>query len=323
MTNGQIYRKTLGFSLRRVFWDIVALVILAAITVGGFMLANNFSEGGAIGLLIGFIVGLIVVGIVLRFVSYRLKAGQIAMMTKGVTEGKLPDNVIKAGKQVVKERFATVAAYFAITGAIKGIFNQVGRGITKLGEKIGGNTGSTVGSAISSAIQTLVSYLCDCCLGWVFYRKDQSAVKATCDGAVLFFKHGKTLAKNMGRVAGIGLLSLLLIGGVFAGILYVVLSNFPQLFVRLSQVLAESATSGEGELPAFLLEPQNLMIACCVLGALILWSMVHSVFVKPYILVGVLRNYVKSGIEDMPAETEYSKLDQISPKFRKLHNQLA
>ena len=32
MTNGQIYRKTLGFSLRRVFWDIVALVILAALT---------------------------------------------------------------------------------------------------------------------------------------------------------------------------------------------------------------------------------------------------------------------------------------------------
>ena len=52
--------------------------------------------------------------------------------------------------------------------------------------------------------QVVVAYLCDCCLGWVFYRKAQGAAKATCEGAVLFFRHGKTLARNLGRVFGMG-----------------------------------------------------------------------------------------------------------------------
>ena len=51
-------------------------------------------------------------------------------------------------------------------------------------------------SVISSVISVVVSYLCDCCLGWVFYRQDVKSAKATCEGAVLFFKHWKTLAKN-------------------------------------------------------------------------------------------------------------------------------
>ena len=89
--------------------------------------------------------GIVALILISRFISYALKAGQIAMMTRGVSEGELPDNVIKEGRRVVKERFATVAAFFAITGVIRGIFNQIGRGVTKLGESIGGDTGGAIG----------------------------------------------------------------------------------------------------------------------------------------------------------------------------------
>lgn len=34
------------------------------------------------------------------------------------------------------------------------------------------------GSTISGAISVIVGYLCDCCLGWVFYRKDKKATRA-------------------------------------------------------------------------------------------------------------------------------------------------
>ena len=146
MSNKEIYRKTLGFSIRRLLWDVLTLLLFAGFATAGFFLGDKFMEdGGPIGLIIGAIVGIIIVALVLRFISYTYKAGQIAMMTRGITEGELPDNVIAEGKRTVKERFGTVAAYFAVTGVIKGIFNQIGRGITKVGQAIGGDAGGKVG----------------------------------------------------------------------------------------------------------------------------------------------------------------------------------
>lgn len=320
MDNKQIYKKTIGFSLRRIFWDILSIVLLLALCTLGFMVGEKMFQSGVIGLVIGGIIGLVAVILISRFISYILKAGQIAMMTRGITEGELPDNVIAEGKKAVKERFATVAAYFAITGAIKGIFNQIGRGITKVGESIGGDTGGAIGSAVSSVIQTVIAYLCDCCLGWVFYRKDVKAAKATCEGAVLFFKHGKTFAKNMGRVFGMGLVSLLLIGGVFTGVFYAILNAIGELpfYTDVAAAFAEK----QGTLNQILSNPKMVPVAFAVIGGIIVWSIIHSTFIRPFVLTGVLRNYLVSGMNDIPSEASFSLLDSKSAKFRKLHSEL-
>ena len=239
MDNSAIYKKTLGFSLRRALWDLLVLLVLGGACTAGFFIAEKTTDKGLVGLGIGAVIGIIIMVIILRFVSYYLKAGQIAMMTRGIVEGELPDDVIAEGKKAVKERFTTVAVFYAATGVIKGIFNQLGRVITRVGESVGGDAGSTVGSAISTAIQVVVSYLCDCCLGWVFYRKEVKSARATCEGAVLFFRHGKTLARNLGRIFGIGLLSLIAIGGVFGGIAWLILSRFPATFENLAEEISE------------------------------------------------------------------------------------
>ena len=308
MDNKQVYKATLCFSIRRILWDILGFLVLAALTAAGFYIADKTSDKGLIGLAIGLIIGLVILVVFLRWVSYKYKAGQIAMMTKGVTEGELPEDVLGAGHQIVKSRFATVAAFFAVTSIIKGIFNQIGRGITAAGKAIGGDNGGTAGSIISSVIQVIVSYRCDCCLGWVFFRKDVKATKATLEGSVLFFKHGKTLAKNLGRVFGIG-----------QSAAKAILSRFPAVFNRLFQEITESATRTDVTIPAWLNSPTTLMIAAAVLAGVIIWSMIHSVFIRPFVLVGVLRNYIQSGIEDMPTEASFAMLDSKSAKFKKLH----
>ncbi|MBR0507397.1 MAG: hypothetical protein IJJ86_02175 [Clostridia bacterium] len=321
MNNKEIYRKTLGFSLRRVLWDILALVLLLGAGTLGYFIGDKTANNGPVGLLIGGLIGLVLVIIVVRFVSYMLKAGQIAMMTRGVTEGELPDNVIAEGKKVVKERFATVAVYYAITRAIKAIFNQLGRGVTKLGESIGGDTGGTIGGVINSAMQTVVNYLCDCCLGWIFYRKDVKPAKAALEGSVLYFKHGKTLFKNMGRVFGMGLASLLLIGGAFTGIFYLIFKD-QAFFAPLAQKIAEELQDSTSSIAQLLTNPATLPIVFSVIGGLIVWSILHSTFIKPFVLVGVLRNYINSGKDDVPSEESFAALDAKSLKFRKLHNQM-
>ena len=323
MDNKTIYKKTIGFSIRRLFWDLISILVLGGLATAGYFIANKIAENkGFIGLIIGIIVGFIVMAIILRFVSYSLKAGQIAMMTKAITEGELPDNVIAEGKKAVKERFTTVAIYFAATRLIKGIFNQLGRAITGVAQNIGGDAGGAVGDAVNSVIQTIISYLCDCCLGWIFYRKDVNSGKATCEGAVLFFKHGKTFAKNMGRVFGMGLLTLLLIGGAFAGIFYVILT-IPSIKTALAPIyvkIAESSQGKEGWLNRILENEATLPITLAVIGGIIIWAFVHSTFIKPFVLTGVLRNYLESGMNDVPSEASFSMLDSKSPKFKKLHD---
>lgn len=319
MDNKQIYKATLCFSIRRVLWDLLALLVWAGVMALGFFIAEKAADKGLIGLAIGGVIGLIALVFFLRWLSYKYKAGQIAMMTKGITEGELPQDVMGEGQKIVQERFATVAAFFAVTRVIKAIFNQLGRGISAAGRAIGGDTGGTAGDVVSSVIQVIVSYLCDCCLGWVFYRKDVKATKATCEGAVLFFKHGKTFFKNMGRVFGMGLATLAVIGGAFAGIFYLIASRFPAVFDRLYVELAESST----KMPEWLNSPTILMIAASVIGGLIVWAFFHSLFIRPFVLVGVLRNYIQSGINDIPTEESFAVLDGKSEKFKKLHQEAA
>ena len=67
MTNKEIYSKTIKFSIFRLLYDIVAFLILAALTVGGFFIAEATIDNGFIGLGAGALVGIIVIAIMLRF----------------------------------------------------------------------------------------------------------------------------------------------------------------------------------------------------------------------------------------------------------------
>ncbi|MBR0119909.1 MAG: hypothetical protein IJM01_07280 [Eubacterium sp.] len=327
LSNGAVYKKVLGFSIRRLVFSIIFMAMIAGLSYGGFLLGKklfHFTGAPLVGMGVGAVIAIVLVAIIAHFFMYVIKAGQIAVIMKAVTEDKIPDNPWQTGKTMVKERFGTVALYYAATSIIKGIFGEIGHAITKIGEAIGGDSGSAIGSAISIVINTIVNYLCDCCLGWVFYRKDQNAFKATCEGAVTFFKHGKTFLKNMGRVFGIGLASLIVIGGAFFGIFYLVALQFPHYI----QVLAiEIRKLSEGSEPnkviSILSNETALTIAIAAVGALIIWSIIHSTFVKPFVLVGVLRNYMNTAIENIPAPSEFDILEKNSKKFRKYKNEHA
>lgn len=319
LDNRQIYQKTLGFSYRRFLWDFLAFLVFAGITIGGFLVAENGFDKGLIGLAIGAVIGIVAVYIMLRFFAYIYKAGQIAMMTKGVTEDSLPADVIGEGKKIVKQRFTTVAAYFAVTSAIKGIFRQIGNSITAAGQAIGGDNGGAVGGTIAGVIDTIIAYLCDCCLGWVFYRKDEKATRATLEGAAIFFKHGKTLLKNLGRIFGIAILSFLVIGGALFGVAYLILMNFHDALANLGHEISEAAARSDVEIQAWMSDPTMLTIFCSLVIGVVFWSILHSVFVRPFILVGVLRNFLNSGKDDIPSEAEFAELDKKSKKFAKLH----
>lgn len=319
MTNFQVYKKTLSYSLLMFLVGMVSLLVMAATMTAGYFIAEQ-SGYALVGLAIGFVVGIILIILINIFVNNRIKAAQIAMMTKGVTEGSLPEHTFKEGFNEIKGRFGKITAFFFVTSAIKGIFRQLGRALTGAGKAIGGQVGESVTSAIDSAIQVLIGYLCDCCLGWILYRQDVNTAKAGCEGAVIFFKHGKTLLRNIGRIFGLGLASFLLVGGAFTGVFYLVFNQFPAMFNSLSTTIYQFLESGEGDISPLMYDPQFLKLYISLIFGIILWSTFHGVLVRPFILVGVLRNYMAAGQQDIPTEADFAELDSKSPRFAKLHN---
>lgn len=318
MNNFQVYKRTLVFSFIRFFLGLLCLAVLAGLTIGGFFIMEKTNNKGLIGLAIGLVVGIIICVLVNIFVDNRFKAAQIGMMATGVVDGKLPDHIVSAGLGEVKGRFAKLTLFFMVTGAIKGIFRQIGRGLDKLGRAVGGDVGEGITSAINTAIQILLEYLCDCCLGWVMYNKKEGVAKAACQGAVIFFKHGKALIRNVGRIFGMGFLSLAIFGGGFFGIAYLISKQFPNLYVTLAKEITEFGTRQNVNIAEWVKDPNNLMLILSGVVGLVLWGMIHSLLIRPFILVGVLRNFMTAGLKDKPTEKDFDELASKSPKFAKL-----
>ena len=322
MSNFQVYKKTLSFSFVAFLVDLLALFVVAGMATAGFFIMNKSTDKALIGLAVGLVVGTILTVLIEVFLSNRIKAAQISMMVLGVTTGKLPDNTFKSGFESLHGRFGRITAFYFITRAIKGIFRQIGRGFEKVGRAVGGDVGGAVTSGINSAIQTVIAYLCDCCLGWVLYRKDINGFKAGCEGAVIFFKHGKTLVRNVGRIFGMGFLSLLIVGGIFFGITYgLSVSLFQGQWAALANEIHEIAIKEAWESNWFIdaiQQPQTLIIVASIIIGIIFWGIIHSLLIRPFILVGVLRNYMAAGLKDLPKESDIKELENKFPKMKKL-----
>ena len=319
MTNFEVYKKTLKFSIVSFLVGLLQLAIVIGAAVAGFFMMDKATDKALIGLVVGFLIGLVISILISVFVINKIKAAQIAMMAIGVVDNKLPDNVYQAGFAEVKGRFAKITGFFIVMGLIKGVFRQIGRGITKVGQAVGGNTGGSIGSMIDSGIQILIAYLADCCLGWVMYNKEKGVAEAACEGAVIFFKRGKTLIRNVGRIFGMGFLSLVVIGGAFFGISYLISNQLPYLFNELAREITEfAARENITDLPEFFKDPKMLMLVICAFIALALWGIIHSVLIRPFILVGVLNNFMKSGLEEKITNEDFEAVAKKSPKFAKL-----
>ena len=322
MTNFQVYKKTLIFSVLMFIVDLFILLIIAGLAILGFVIMDKVNNKALIGLVVGLVVGIILTILIDIFILNRMKAAQISMMTMGVVDNKLPDKPLKEGFTLLKGRFGRITGFYFITHAIKGIFRQIGRGIERVGSAVGGDVGEGVASAVNSAIQILIGYMCDCCMGWILYRKNVNGFKAGCEGAVIFFKHGKTLIRNVGRIFGIGFLSFAVIGGAFFGISYLIFNQFPSLFDTLAKEIVEFSTRNNANLPDALKDPKILSLIASGIIGVVVWGMLHSILIRPFILVGVLRNFMAAGIKDMPTEKDFDTLAAKSPKFAKLQSKI-
>lgn len=316
MKDSEIYKGTVKFSFMRVLCTLMGLLLVLGLPSITFLVTSVMGLGDEVGLIaagVALIIGFIGFGLIAHYAGYLFWAGQVAMITEGVTKNALPSDPYAAGKAEVKKRFVTATVYFALLKVTNVISTEITNGInaiTRVFDPSGKGPAAIIGTVISVCIGLVLTYVNFCCLGWVFYNKNQSSVKSTLDGAVIYFQNWKTLLKNAASIIGLTLVSLVVIGGVFAGLFYVILGAVPAVVTvaaELDQALEVAAGTS--------------LIGAAVIGGLLLWYGIHSAFVQPYILISVMRRYIEAGLANPPKVDIYGKLCKISARFKKTYEE--
>ena len=102
------------------------------------------------------------------------------------------------------------------------------------------------------------------------------------------------------------------IGGAFFGLGYLVFGSIPSLTAILADLDASATLDDGSSVP-----PGTSLIILCAIVALLLWGGIHSAFVKPFILISVMRRYIEAGLANPPKVDLYGKLAGMSAGFRK------
>ena len=305
MKNTKIYAKILQFSFWKMLFTLLGVLAMIVLPMIAGALTYKDMTVFAVAVIAALIAGIVINFLLSRYASYMLTCGQIAMIERGLTTGEMPKDVFKAGKEAVKERFATANVYFVLKGITSSITHEITSVVNKLTDSKN-DAVSTVTGLISLGIAVILEYVNYCSLAWVFHKKEQNAFKSTCDGAVIYFQNWKTLLANVGKILGITVLSLiviclpLIVGGAF-------------VFIGVEPI----ALFCEAIDAAFELELGTVGMMSAVVIGIMLWSGLHGAFVKPYIMVTVMRGYIAAGDANPPKVDIYGKLSGISQSFKK------
>lgn len=326
MTSFEIYKKTFRFTLMRIVSGLIGTALVAGLPVAAYFLSGRTADETRIFICGGaFLAACLIVGLLSHFIGYLFRAGQIAMAAEGIAKGALPEDPYREGKARVKQRFGAVAVFFAIERIINRIVSEISHAVTKVTDKLsrGGknDAGRYAGAAVSLFVSAVTAFLCACCMGWVFVHPDENPWRAACDGALVYFKNWKDLLKNAGKIVAMVLVSLLVLGVPLFVLTHLVTDGMPAVNA-MAEDLAEfleaqkaEEAADEGETVSLTPEEWKLVFEGAV--AFVLWCVIHSALVSPFIMISVMRRYLNAGLANPPARAEDGKLAGLSKAFRK------
>ncbi|MGN0341759.1 MAG: hypothetical protein ACI4DO_03105 [Roseburia sp.] len=295
MKVSEVYGKTMKFVWLKL--ALGAAITAIALVLLAICMGIGFLFGGA-GLYIMFLVWLVLTGgvykLAMNYVGYMLKAAHVAVITTAVTTGQIPDNMVETGKNMVKERFAATNVYFVLDRLISGAVKQLQNAVGKIDTLFGSIPGvSVVVNLVQVFIGIALGYVDECCLGWTFYKKEDGAFKAGCDGVVIYFQNAKHLLKNAAITT-----------------LIVVAATFVVWLVPFLIVVGIVGLFGLGAVGTFI----------AVFVAVIIAAVIKSAFIDSYMMVKMMASYMEVAPQTQITFDLYEKLCKLSRKFKELFN---
>ncbi|MDR2731149.1 MAG: hypothetical protein LBB81_09675 [Treponema sp.] len=227
-----------------------------------------------------------------HYIGYLVRAGHIAVITEAVKTGNVPDHQLGYGMKMVKERFLTSSVYFVIDRLVTGAVKQLQRAVKKIGGAASFVPGMNYITNITNLFLSIaLGYIDECCLGYTFLHKTQSAFKSAADGVVVYWKNWKTLLKDAAITTVIVI--VLIVAVTVAAFLV-----SSMVFVRLL---------GWNGIVAFLI---------AVFAA---WA-VKKAFIDSYMMVKMMVSYMEVAPSTAFTSDLYNKLCGLSSKFKELFN---
>ncbi|MBQ9142348.1 MAG: hypothetical protein IJX63_11255 [Lachnospiraceae bacterium] len=291
MKANEIYTKTMKFVWLKLGFGMavtaVSLVLMAVIM--GIASLFHASDALVWAGTIWLILTAAVYGLAMHYVGYMLKAAHVAVVATAVTTGVVPENMFEAGKQMVIERFGAVNAYFVLDRMISGAVSQLQKAVGKIDQIFGKIPGvSAIVSFLQIFIGIALGYIDECCMGYTFCKKGETAFKAGCDGVVIYFQNIKILLKS----------------ALVTSFIVVVLS-----FVAW---LVPFAVFG------LLFSALKLHLLFAVLLAVVVASVLKTAFIDSYIMVRTMAAYMQIAPHTVITYDIYDKLCKLSGKFKSL-----
>lgn len=288
MSTKSIYFGTMKFILGKLLLGMAALVICGIL---GAICIPLVEKLGLFPIFIWLALSAAAYGGLNYYFGYLLKAGHIAVITKAVVDGALPEDMWNYGVQSVKKRFITTNVYYIIDNSINGAVKQINKVVDKADNIFGEIPGiSTLLSFVKVFIGIALGYIDECCLGYTFLHMEENAFKCACDGVVIYFQNWKKLLKSatvtsLVVVAVTFLLTLvpfLLLGGLFTLL--------------------------------------NTHFAFALLPAILLAMALKSAFLDSFILIRTMKAYMEVAPTTELKVDIYDKLCKFSAKFRNMFN---
>ncbi|MBQ3164535.1 MAG: hypothetical protein IJC02_08365 [Lachnospiraceae bacterium] len=268
-------------------FDLVALILLIVFC----------AIGAVIGEFIGAYVAFLVWGftvfkvyhVVSDYVSYMIKSAHIACMAVAVQEGKIPENMVETGAQLVKERFVSSNVYIGVDKLVGGAVGQLQRTVGKIGGFLDFIPGmDNAVEILQKFIGIFLGYVDECCLGYTFVNKDQNAWKSACDGVCIYFQNVKTFLKEAVKITFIVM--------VFTTV------------VAIIAMLLMLGLVGIFNVPS---------LGAVVLGIMVALTLKEA-FVDSYIMCQMLTVFLQVAPQTELSVDVYGKLCGLSSKFKEM-----
>lgn len=204
MKANEVFQKTMKFVWMKLALGgcAIAFSIVLGLILAGVSALDKNGVVGVYALMIWLCLSAAAVGVSQYYLGWLLKAGHIAVVTSLVTTGRLPENSFEYGIGMVKKKFATAAAYFAVDRLVSGAVKQINGGLDIVGNVLSKIPGmDSVVSFAKSFVNVALGNVDECCLAYTFYHEEQSAFKSAADGVVIYFQNWKVVLKDALKTA--------------------------------------------------------------------------------------------------------------------------
>jgi len=291
MKPNQVFSKTMPFIWMKLLLGL-ATVLISGVIFALFMgIALLTKSDSAAGIMIFIWLGAtgLVNYVLNHYIGYLVKAGHVAVITEAVVTGRVPDNQVEYGKQMVKERFLTANVYFMIDKLVSGAVRQLQRVLEKAGGLLGFIPGmSTIVSIAKLFIGIALGYIDECCLGYTFLKKEQGAFKSAADGVVIYAQNWKKLLKDAAKTTVLVII-LLVVSTIVS-------------FALIGALFAALKWNG---------------IAAFIISALVAWA-IKSAFIDSFMMIKMMVSYMEEAPSTVITYDLYNKLCGWSVRFKEL-----